>query len=85
MSGALEIRATGGTEEPVVPDLGEAQQEHYPQSNGKLERVNKPINEECIRPGGPLSLDDAKQLVGTYVAHYHTVRLHSAMWKPLFC
>ena len=52
---------------------------YYPQSNGKLERVNKTIKAECIRPGVPLSLDDAKQLVGKYVQHYNTVRLHSAI------
>ena len=48
-------------------------------SNGTLERVNKTIKEECIRPGVPLSLGDAKQLVGTYVAYYNTVRLHSSI------
>ena len=52
---------------------------YYRQSNGKLERVNKTIKEECIRPGVPLSLDDAKQMVGTYVAQYNIVRLHSSI------
>ncbi|MEQ1692427.1 MAG: hypothetical protein ABMA00_14135 [Gemmatimonas sp.] len=35
--------------------------------------------EECIRPNVPLTLADAKSLVGTYVVHYNTVRLHSAI------
>ncbi len=52
---------------------------YYPQSNGKLERVNKTIKVECIRPGVPLSMEDAKQLVGKYVEHYNTVRLHSTI------
>lgn len=52
---------------------------YYPQSNGKLERVNKTIKSECIRPGSPLSLDDAKNLIQKYVAHYNNVRLHSAI------
>ena len=52
---------------------------YYPQSNGKLERVNKTIKVECLRPGVPLSLDDAQQLVGKYVEHYNRVRLHSAI------
>jgi len=52
---------------------------YYPQSNGKLERVSKTIKVECIRPGGPLSVEDAKQLVKKYVAHDNTVRLHSAI------
>jgi transposase InsO family protein len=52
---------------------------YYPQSNGKLERFHKTIKSECIRPGTPLSLDDARRLVEQYVEHYNTVRLHSAI------
>ena len=52
---------------------------YYPQSNGKLERWHRSIKSECIRPGTPLSLDDARRLVGDYVAHYNTVRLHGAI------
>lgn len=51
----------------------------YPQSNGKLERFHKTIKQECIRPGVPLSLDDARRIVGEYIEHYNTVRLHSAI------
>ena len=60
---------------------------YYPQSNGKLERVNKTIKSECIRPGSPLSLDDAKNLTLKYVAHYNNVRLHSALGyiSPIDC
>jgi len=39
----------------------------YPQSNGKIERWHKSLKAECIRPGTPLSLDDARRLVGEYV------------------
>jgi len=52
---------------------------YYPQSNGKLERYHKTLKSECIRPGTPLSLDDARRLVGNFVEHYNTVRLHSAI------
>jgi len=31
-----------------------------------------------IRPGTPLSLDDARRLVSRYVDHYNNVRLNSA-------
>ena len=60
---------------------------YYPQSNGKLERVNKTIKSECIRPGSPLSLDDAKNLTLKYVAHYNNVRLHSSIGyiSPMDC
>ena len=52
---------------------------HYPQSNGKLERWHKSLKSECLRPGTPLSLEDARRLVRGYVEHYNTVRLHSAI------
>ena len=51
---------------------------YYPQSNGKIERWYKSLKGECIRPGTPLSLDDARRLVEDYVAHYNNVRLNSA-------
>jgi len=51
----------------------------YPQSNGKLERWHKSLKGECIRPNSPVSLSDAQCLVATYVEHYNTVRLHSAI------
>ncbi len=34
---------------------------------------------ECIRPGTPLSLEDAKRLIQQYVDRYDNVRLHSAI------
>jgi putative transposase len=52
---------------------------YYPQSNGKLERFHGSIKGECIRPGTPISLDDALRIVGRYVDHYNQVRLHSAI------
>ncbi len=52
---------------------------YYPQSNGKLERYHRTIKSECIRPGTPLTLDDARRLVAKYVVEYNEVRLHSAL------
>lgn len=52
---------------------------YYPQSNGKMERWNGSIKSECIRPGVPLSLDDAIGLVAQYVQVYNEQRLHSAI------
>jgi transposase InsO family protein len=52
---------------------------YYPQSNGKLERWHRSVKSECIRPGVPLSLEEARRLVGDYVTHYNAVRLHSAI------
>lgn len=51
----------------------------YPQSNGKIERWHKSLKHECIRPGTPLTLNDAKRLTAQYVMHYNYQRLHSAI------
>lgn len=65
------IRVAGMTHVRISPG--------YPQSNGKIERWNKSLKTEAIRPGSPLCLEDARRLVATYVEHYNTVRLHSAI------
>ena len=52
---------------------------YYPQSNGKIERWHKSLKAECIRPGTPLSAEDARRLIQQYADHYNTVRLHSAI------
>jgi len=51
----------------------------YPQSNGKIERWHQSLKSECVRPGVPLSIDDARRLVERYVNYYNRVRLHSAI------
>ena len=51
----------------------------YPQSNGKIERFNQSLKRECVRPKTPVSVDDARNVVGSYVAHYNEERLHSAI------
>ncbi len=52
---------------------------YYPQSNGKIERWHKTLKSESIRTRVPLSLDDARRIVGDYTTHYNTGRLHSAL------
>ena len=52
---------------------------YYPQSNGKIERWHNSLKSECIRPGTPLSLEDARRLVQDYVEHYNNERLNSAL------
>ena len=52
---------------------------YYPQSNRKIERWHKSLKADCIRPGVPLNLQDARRLVTGFVEHYNTVRLHSAI------
>ena len=65
------IRISGMTHVKTSP--------YYPQSNGKVERWHQSVKRECIRPGTPLSLEDARELVRGYVHYYNTVRLHSAI------
>jgi len=52
---------------------------YYPQSNGKIERWHKTIKSESIRPGAPISFEDAKRLIAKYVLYYNNTRLHSAI------
>src|SRR5262245_12628720 len=52
---------------------------YYPQSNGKIERWHRSLKAEGIRPGVPLSLEDARRLVGGYVRYYNEARLHDAI------
>ena len=65
------IRVSGMTHVRTSP--------YYPQSNGKIERWHKSLKGECIRPGTPLSLDDARRLIEGYVERYNNVRLNSAI------
>ena len=65
------IRISGMTHVRTAP--------YYPQSNGKIERWHKSLKGECIRIKTPLSLEDARRLVGEYVEYYNTIRLHSAI------
>lgn len=52
---------------------------YYPQSNGKLERWHRTLKSKCIRPGSPLSLEDARRLVDKFVVYYNTERLHGSI------
>ena len=52
---------------------------YHPQSNGKIEIWHKTLKRECIRPRTPLSLADARRVVGGFVKEYNEIRLHSAI------
>ncbi len=52
---------------------------YYPQANGKLERWHKTIKTECIRPKVPLSLEEAREQISSYIDHYNNERLHSSL------
>jgi putative transposase len=65
------IRLTGMTHVRTSP--------YYPQSNGKVERWNRTVKSDAIRPGQPQTVEQARTLVGRFVDHYMNVRLHSAI------
>ena len=65
------IRLTGMTHVRTSP--------YYPQSNGKLERWHKTLKTNAVRPAAPQSLQEAQRVVGGFVEHYNSVRLHSAI------
>lgn len=46
-------------------------------STSKLERWHKILKGECVRPGSPLSLQEARELVERYIQHYNEKRLHT--------
>lgn len=52
---------------------------YYPQSNGKQERMQGTVKRECIREQNPATVEEARKVVGGYVGHYNTERLHSAI------
>ncbi|MGV2339688.1 MAG UNVERIFIED_CONTAM: integrase core domain-containing protein [Planctomycetaceae bacterium] len=51
----------------------------YPQSNGKIERYHRTIKSQCIRPSTPLTIEDTKRAVRSFVEHYNTQRLHAVI------
>lgn len=65
------IRVSGLTHVRTSPN--------YPQSNGKKERFFRTAKEEAIRPGTPLSLEDARRIMARYSTRYNDERLHSAI------
>ena len=54
------IRISGMTHVKTSP--------YYPQSNGKIERWHQSVKRECIRPKTPLSLQDARRVIGEFVS-----------------
>lgn len=53
---------------------------NYPQSNGKIERFHRSLEEECVRTKSMINLDDARNQIDKYIAHYNEHRLHSALF-----
>lgn len=52
----------------------------YPQSNGKIERFHRSLEDECVRTNSMINLDDARRQIAKYIEHYNNRRLHSALF-----
>lgn len=52
----------------------------YPQSNGKIERFHRTLDEECLSTSSMISIDDARNQVAKYIDHYNNHRLHSSLF-----
>jgi putative transposase len=65
------IRLTGMTHVRTAP--------YYPQSNGKVERYQKTMKHDGIRPAAPRTRQEAERVIANFVEHYNNVRLHSAI------
>jgi putative transposase len=52
----------------------------HPQANGKIERMHRSLNEECLRRTAFVNLEDARRLIAQFVSDYNTKRLHSALY-----
>lgn len=51
----------------------------YPQSNGKIERFHRSIQQECVNTTSMINLEDARKQIDNYIDHYNNHRLHSAL------
>lgn len=52
----------------------------YPQSNGKIERFHRTLEDECIRTTSMINIEDARTQIKEYVEHYNNTRLHSSLF-----
>jgi len=82
LEGLLPIWKSTPAEQGVHSDFGHNPREDFvllSTIERKIERWHKSLKGECIRPGTPLSLDDAERLVESYGERYNNVRLNSAV------
>ena len=52
---------------------------YYPQSNGKLERFHRSLEEECLKGKALLEIEDARKIIADYVNFYNEKRLHQSL------
>ena len=52
----------------------------YPQSNGKIERFHRSLEEECVRATSMINIKDAQDQIAEYIDHFNNKRLHSSLY-----
>lgn len=52
----------------------------YPQSNGKIERYHKTLQQECLQKKSFINLDDGRKKIASFVDFCNTKRLHSSLY-----
>ena len=52
---------------------------NHPQTNGKIERMNGTVKSEAIRPGCPVSYQEAWNILNDYSYRYNYQRLHAGI------
>lgn len=52
---------------------------NHPETNGKIERMNKTVKSEAIRPNSPFSHAEAEEILNEYGYQYNYQRLHAGI------
>jgi len=52
---------------------------NHPETNGKIERMNKTVKSEAIRPNSPFSYAEAGEILNEYGYQYNYQRLHAGI------
>lgn len=52
---------------------------YHPQSNGKIERWHKSLKWEAVYPGAPVTEEELRRIIETFVRNYNEKRLHAAI------
>jgi len=52
---------------------------NHPQTNGKIERMNKSVKHEAIYPNAPSSYQEACEILNNYAYEYNYQRLHAGI------
>jgi transposase InsO family protein len=52
---------------------------HHPEQNGFVERYHRTLNQECLKPERPKTLDEVRQVTEAFATHYNWQRPHQGM------